>query len=155
MKLYRVITRYEDSSRYRIHYRTFLGQPRAPTNYGRYRWLSYYHDVYHNVQWQHLSSGTVLYSTKQNKNGKIEDRFFNIHLFSIFHFLFAFSLNEESHSKFCSDMSFPIGSLGLSNVLGHSICIQVTSRYKLQYNKPLLQNFSRLCTLLSDLVKVS
>ena len=52
------MTIYEGSSRYRIHYRnrTFVCQPRAPTKNGRYRWLSYYH----NVHGQHLSSGTKL-----------------------------------------------------------------------------------------------
>ena len=39
-----------------------LGQPRAPKKNGRYTWLSYYHNVYHNVHGQHLSSGTKLFT---------------------------------------------------------------------------------------------
>ena len=35
-----------------------------PTKNGRYRWLSYYHNVYQNVHGQHLSSGTKLISAE-------------------------------------------------------------------------------------------
>ena len=50
------------SSRYTINYRkrTFVGQPHSPTKNGRYRRLSYYLNVFHNVHGQYLSSGTEL-----------------------------------------------------------------------------------------------